>query len=68
MNSQIHFLNVKQKDLAPKEKTPKQNLLHQVKGIFLERKIKKKIDSQFIYKIGYTISDQNASIQGGIEP
>ena len=42
MNSQIHFLN-EAKRLAPKEKTPKQNLLHQVKGIFLERKIKKKI-------------------------
>ena len=42
MNSQIHFLN-EAKRLAPKEKTPKQNLLHQVKGIFFgKKKLRKK--------------------------
>lgn len=42
MNSQIHFLN-EAKRLVPKEKTPKQNLLHQVKGIFFgKKKLRKK--------------------------
>ncbi len=42
MNSQIHFLN-KAKRLAPKEKTQKQNLFYQVKGIFFgKKKLRKK--------------------------
>ena len=42
MNSQIHFLN-EAKRLASKEKIPKQNLLHQVKGIFFgKKKLRKK--------------------------
>ena len=42
MNSQIHFLNEARR-LAPKEKTPKQNLLYQVKGIFFgKKKLRKK--------------------------
>ena len=42
MNSQIHFLNEARR-LAPKEKTPKQNILHQVKGIFFgKKKLRKK--------------------------
>ena len=42
MNSQIHFLN-EAKRLAPKEKTQKQNLFYQVKGIFFgKKKLRKK--------------------------
>ena len=42
INSQIHFLNEARR-LVKKEKTPKQNLLHQVKGIFFgKKKLRKK--------------------------
>ncbi len=49
---------MKQKDLLKKREDTKTKSFLSGKGnIFWKEKIKKKNSSQFIYKIGYTISD-----------
>ena len=58
MNSQIHFLN-EAKRLAPKEKTQKQNLFYQVKGIFFgKKKLRKNIKSELESLIKFSNSNE----------